>query len=716
MPDPLSIISGVTTLVAAAWAVGVELKKFHDGPRKQLRLNMAEATLAGCRVRIQAYRDGLQLSLNTIILCHQMTLQKSTDQLLPSLDSLHQEIRRLATNMNQQVEVLQEAVQSKQTLADLVVINNLRDCVRSAATIVSSASTTIASQDPDEQKSIIPRSDFGDLFPSHKSAAVQQWIQYRALDGYEGTDSRVAPQSVADVPAIYESEETSDTDSDLENEISELLLKKGKQQFADGDLTGAEKMFRLCLRRLPERHSSLSNSVKHSQKAMDVLDRLFKLYEMHGRLEDAQSMLTRRMSIKARMKGKANAEYLDDVLRLARLMYAKQELVEARLHARRALRGFKKLQQADCTKSCLALLINLCDSENNDGDREAYAIMFEQLETTNLGPDEPARQDVVASGPSRILLAHQSPSDTLPSATPRQSHSMLPYLPDIESAAHTAGKMVRGPENKTDSLEAVESGESADIKGMVDRPLNLSDSVDELGPTDADFDALESATELMAESISTPHRDEHRPAPLSETCESTDKCEDRPCAVTNNELISEREPDQDAPQTESHVLVGDQQVGLGVQPAVPGTHQHRERIDTPLQAGTEDQILESMTGEGRNLSGEIQKDHKDKNTIPEEIRTPNVIAEDWRDLQVKYNVVAKYLSSGGQGSAQAAGLTNTDGKFAPALDATNLARRRRGLTWLTQEGKQPALACSQMPELKKRYHHRSLQTHMEALE
>lgn len=120
--------------------------KFLDGPRKQLRLNFATDQIASYRQHIQSYRDALQLSLQTIILWNQVSYNKATEQILPNLSELHQDVRRIALEMNQRIESLQAMVVTKHEEQQVLAMANLRDCVKSAATIVSSASTVVASE------------------------------------------------------------------------------------------------------------------------------------------------------------------------------------------------------------------------------------------------------------------------------------------------------------------------------------------------------------------------------------------------------------------------------------------------------------------------------------------------------------------------------------------------------------------------------------------
>jgi hypothetical protein len=205
-----------------------------DGPRIQLRLNLAEDRISGFRVHIQAYRDALQLSLQTIILSNQMSQQKSTDLLIPNLSDLQTDVRRLAMEFNQKIDSLQATVLSQQDQVKLTAMSNLRNCIRSSASIMSSATTVIASQRGVQPPNItVPGFDFGDCFPMD-GIALNRWMDSNTVYEYDVTTSNAPPQSVANVPIIGDSDPGAalDSDSDFESDITTALLESGKSRRA----------------------------------------------------------------------------------------------------------------------------------------------------------------------------------------------------------------------------------------------------------------------------------------------------------------------------------------------------------------------------------------------------------------------------------------------------------------------------------------------------
>ena len=335
--------------------------KILDGPRKLRRLNFAEDKITASRMQIQSYRDGLHLSLQTIILWNQVSYQKSADQVLPSINVIHQDIRRIALEMNQRIEALRSVVASKQDEDQVVAMSNLRNCVQSAASIVSSTSTVIQSQNGDDSATVVPNSDFGDCFPAEQNYAIRRWMATRTVYEYDELEQQVAPESIADVPDVNGSQEGSDSDADVELEITTVLLENGKQKLASGDTKNADKMFQNCFKRFSTTRTMKQDSL-HVSKHLEVVEHLFQLYYQQERWTDAQSMLTRRMMIKERRVGKEDPQFLEDVLSLARLMQRQGDIIAAQLHARRALKGYRKLRKSSQMKTCLVLLIDLCEA------------------------------------------------------------------------------------------------------------------------------------------------------------------------------------------------------------------------------------------------------------------------------------------------------------------------------------------------------------------
>ncbi|PKS05900.1 hypothetical protein jhhlp_007731 [Lomentospora prolificans] len=152
-----------TLLVSANKEVG-----FMDATRRHIRMKSVSDQLANYRQEVQVYKDALQLSLqtitlyalprgynyepNTIYYCtkshanttnsfNQSMIKEDTAKLLANTDAIHDDIGRLATNLDVKLQALERHFLStdRENCIDSVV--NLRDCVRSAATVISSSCT-----------------------------------------------------------------------------------------------------------------------------------------------------------------------------------------------------------------------------------------------------------------------------------------------------------------------------------------------------------------------------------------------------------------------------------------------------------------------------------------------------------------------------------------------------------------------------------------------
>ena len=201
-----------------------------------------------------------------------MTFRESTDKILPNLDELHQAIQRIAFDINNRMASLQNAVESNMNDNQLRALSNLRNCVQFVASIVSSTSTTLGVKHT-AQFSVTYGSEFGDCFPSEPGEAMLRWISSNTV--YEFEEERAVDltaqgrkagsrKNLQPVDEVIESDQP-DSDTDLEVEIIQALLKQGKEKLATEDFKGAERLFRNCLTRTSSSGSLVS--LHHSQKS-----------------------------------------------------------------------------------------------------------------------------------------------------------------------------------------------------------------------------------------------------------------------------------------------------------------------------------------------------------------------------------------------------------------------------------------------------------------
>lgn len=111
------------------------------------------------------------------------SIQETTSKILPNLDVLQDDIRRLATNLDVKLQAMQLASVASNQQDQINSVNNLQSCVRSAATVLSSASTMAsyqqdASYEVDDVTSEIGR----DWFQTGTVEATKSWVDLQGMD------------------------------------------------------------------------------------------------------------------------------------------------------------------------------------------------------------------------------------------------------------------------------------------------------------------------------------------------------------------------------------------------------------------------------------------------------------------------------------------------------------------------------------------------------
>ncbi|KAH8653149.1 hypothetical protein BGZ60DRAFT_179099 [Tricladium varicosporioides] len=362
-----------------------------DGPRKHLRLKAASDEIGIFQLQIRSYRDTLQLSLQTVILWNQVNYKVSADKILPNLDELNQAIRRIALDINSRMSNLQSAVESKASKDQFLTLKNLRNCVQSAASVVSSASTTLGVENVDRSNG----SEFGDCFPPEPGETMLRWISSNTVYEFEqeptiGPSSRRHNLMTGDLQSIDDStgSEQSDSDNDLELEISQALMKLGKEKFQAKDFEAAERIFRNCLTRLS---SNLSLTSLHytPQSKLGLMNLLLDVYLAQEKWDDAQSLILEKIALGSRGKSRDDGQVLNDILALVDILLHKNSYAEALLYGRRALKGYRRMGSDGVlgVKSSLKALVRICHMSGNYDEEDAYAVIlsdFLQLNSSHM--------------------------------------------------------------------------------------------------------------------------------------------------------------------------------------------------------------------------------------------------------------------------------------------------------------------------------------------
>ncbi|KAJ6195056.1 hypothetical protein J3E72DRAFT_377497 [Bipolaris maydis] len=366
-----------------------------DAQRKLIRLKSASGQIAQYREQIQSSHAALQLSLSTIILWNQVTFQKSTekipDKIVPTLDKPYDEFRSFGALLNAKIDKLQFVVVDPNDPDNykLQYMTNLRECVRSAADVVATASTNL-NVDSNGKTTGTCGSDFGDVFVKDVNEPMLRWFASNTVYEYEDVEAPIpAPPDASNGDAMtgYHS----DTDSDIENDMIRSLFK---------EVCGVSKV--------------------------ELLENITDCYRALGLWAEAKATMGVKLQITEHQVGKKDALYLKDTMKLAEIMMKNHDYVDAHLQARHSLRGFKKLEDEE--EAYAALL-----SGHTWGVQRSNS----KFQSAELDPADIIQPQL----PSTLDL--QVEPDIAISATERMEKAMLqPHGPVEEDPPHTETDIV----------------------------------------------------------------------------------------------------------------------------------------------------------------------------------------------------------------------------------------------------------------------------------
>lgn len=123
--------------------------------------------------------------------------------------------------------------------------------------------------------SIAYESDFGDCFPLEPGETMLPWISSNTVYEFEeegGTASslpRLKVETGKSLELVEEGRESdqSDSDGELEAEIIQSLLRRGKDKLASQEFEDAERHFRNCLTRVSSNGTTLCLHRLHGSKS-----------------------------------------------------------------------------------------------------------------------------------------------------------------------------------------------------------------------------------------------------------------------------------------------------------------------------------------------------------------------------------------------------------------------------------------------------------------
>jgi hypothetical protein len=310
-----SINDGQSTLLQLAGTIERVNKSVTvlDGARKHIRLKGATEEIVVYQLQIRSCRDTLHLSLQAITLWNQVSFQESNDLILPNLADLHQTIRRLATDLNARIANLQEVVESSTRNDEIQALTNSRNCVQSAASVISSASTALGLDKADRQ-SVVYGSEYGDLFPNEQNETLEKWISSNTIweSGEAESESTLlgSNSKLSQYADTLAENDLSDSDAELEEELVQAILEKGKRKSAEGDLPAAERLFQNCLSRMAV--ATFQSSTRQRLKA-EITGLLITTYRQQKNWDCLQPLIMDRIAQAARGSTTGKDQALSDI-------------------------------------------------------------------------------------------------------------------------------------------------------------------------------------------------------------------------------------------------------------------------------------------------------------------------------------------------------------------------------------------------------------------
>ena len=384
-----------------------------------------------------------------------MTLQKSTtklpDKIMPNLNKLYDQIRNLGADLNAKIGKLENTVanQGFHAESELMSMTNLKECVESAADVVSTASTTLGPEGSERASKF--GSDFGDVFKKDSNEAMQRWMSSNTVyefDDVEAPTLDPSEASTGDATTVYES----DSDSDIDHELVRALFYNGKKRKEQGDLHGAERHLRNCLTRFPSTTSYTSLASSQTSTATGVskaelLELLTETYCLQGSWTQAKITMKEKLAITERQTGKKSERFLWDSFRLSEVLMNTKDYTEAQLHGRQSLRGFRKLREQGYVgyEKSLVLLIQICNEQGNLEDEEAYTALLgsHQASLNTQHPTHGTSTHILES--SANLITSPSTASPIEGSSRRHSGHAVPAVQDTSKTPTPPGSQITSP-------------------------------------------------------------------------------------------------------------------------------------------------------------------------------------------------------------------------------------------------------------------------------
>jgi len=375
------------------------------------------------------------------------------------LDDLSSFIREQVIQINNRITSIQQTISNGvenlespgERDSEMEALYRQRNCLRSSASVVSSALTVIQSRV--YGTSTVAQSDLGDIFPRETNETTRTWVEFHWPSHDRGD---VFPEEINEATSsgveFYQPShdlgylDGGDIDLDLATEFYNMAIsKRSENSDAEAELylnefltTFAENeaAFSTSSRTLKMKHSVLTElyglskaqeklieAEKYLGQSLAVVDHLILLSEVdnnttqkeewlkvkvrtytnfindstkYEQWEKAEQYLQKKIML---LSQGGRAEYTDfmvDKLELGEILSAKGQHTEALGFGRMAYSVFKK-QGEEGKKNCersLQLLINICTATQSSARAKGYINLLHKLQQAASLPNPPNQEEI----------------------------------------------------------------------------------------------------------------------------------------------------------------------------------------------------------------------------------------------------------------------------------------------------------------------------------
>lgn len=336
---------------------------------KQIKFTLKAKDISVYKQRVQSYNSAMQSALHMINLC--LLLQSNSSQ---------ESVSRILSDLKSQIGRVEEALISREDILvsrdDIEenerISRNLHQFVRAAESFHSSASTVAS-----DRSTVWGGSILGDPLTQDQMSSIENWIPPPSIveedeqnEEIASSTGRSAPVSNnrssimdMDITSVHEDLHDSDSDSDIEKDLTRKFQELAVAKLEERDYEKAEQFFQKVLDRSATEEESPQNLTV-------VKVKLAYAYCFQGRWEEAEAII---VPI-AMGKQKVDISAFHGLHTLALLHYGKNGLETAEKYCKRALMGKKKILGKDHASyfESINLLSRIYLAKGDQAESEVY--------------------------------------------------------------------------------------------------------------------------------------------------------------------------------------------------------------------------------------------------------------------------------------------------------------------------------------------------------